>query len=51
MATNKDYLIKFQKDGSRGATYANNIHYLITPPKPIIEIDGEGNKDKTYCSY
>lgn len=47
MATNKDYLIKFQKDGSRGATYANNIHYLITPPKPIIEIDGEGNKHTT----
>ena len=47
MATNKDYLIKFQEDGSRGATYANGVHYLIKPSKPIIEIDGAGIKKVT----
>lgn len=36
----KDYLIMLKNDGSRGDTYANNIHYQIIEPQPII-------KDKT----
>ena len=36
----KDYLITLKNDGSRGDTYANNIHYQVIEPQPII-------KDKT----
>lgn len=42
--SDKNYLIKFEEDGSRGITYAKDIHYQIVEPKPIIEIDGEGHE-------
>lgn len=42
--SNKDYLIQFNEDGSRGVTYANNIHYQVIEPQEIIEINEEGTK-------
>lgn len=42
--SNKDYLIQFNEDGSRGITYANNIHYQVIEPQEIIEINEEGTK-------
>ena len=45
--SNKDYLIQFEEDGSRGVTYANNIHYQVIEPQEIIEIDAEGEKTVT----
>lgn len=27
----KDYLIKFEKDGRRGTTYADGVHYYVNP--------------------
>lgn len=47
--SNKDYLIKFNDDGSRNTTYANNIHYKIIEPKAIIEIDS--NKKQNIIGY
>lgn len=44
---NKDYLIQFNEDGSRGVTYANNIHYQVIEPQEIIEINEEGTKTVT----
>lgn len=45
--SNKDYLIQFNEDGSRGVTYANNIHYQVIEPQEIIEINEEGTKTVT----
>lgn len=45
--SNKDYLIKFNEDGSRGTTYTNNIHYQVIEPQEIIEINEEGTKTVT----
>ena len=45
--SNKDYLIQFNEDGSRGTTYTNNIHYQVIEPQEIIEINEEGTKTVT----
>lgn len=44
---NKDYLIKFEKDGSRGTTYANNVHYQVIEPQPITETNDIGEQTVT----
>ena len=45
--SNKDYLIKFEEDGSRGVTYANNIHYQVIEPQPITETNDIGEQTVT----
>lgn len=45
--SNKDYLIQFNSDGSRGTTYANNVHYQVIEPQPIIETNESGEENIT----